>query len=187
MYMDDNVKNNNNNNNNNNNSIYRISGVTPLHRACYSGATSTVRLLLQHIITTIAKNNHNMHMDHHVNNAKESMLSSILLLPDTSFNDYQTPLHKCASGGRYLVVQLLLDFIAQHDHDDDSHQRNTTMLLLLLSAKDALGRTPLDVATELKQQQQHLSMNHERPSVQRWDTIAGGHADWDICVQVKAI
>jgi ankyrin repeat protein len=41
------------NNNNNNNAIfnesYTISGATPLHRACYSGAASTVQLLLLHI------------------------------------------------------------------------------------------------------------------------------------------
>jgi ankyrin repeat protein len=187
----DNMYCNNNTNamNSDNIQLYQMSGVTPLHRACYSGAIGTVRLLLEHIITIVAKNTTNNNNDN--NNSNEHVLTSILLLPDTSFNDYQTPLHKCVSGGRYLVVQLLLDFMAHHHlHHHDSTIRNST--LLLLSAKDAFGRTPLDVARE-KQQRQHLLNNNnnnnnnndnERQSVQRWDTVAGGYADWDICVQV---
>jgi Ankyrin repeats (3 copies) len=159
---------------NTDNDIYKVSGVTPLHRACFSGATSSVRLLLDHIITIVNKNR---------NKSRNHSISSILSLPDTSFNDYQTPLHKCASGGRYLVVQLLLDFIFQYDNDgriSDHDAQSSTIVELLLMAQDAIGRTPLDVARE-KQQQQNL----ERQSVQRWDTIAGGCADWDICVQVS--
>ena len=116
-------------------------------------------------------------MGYNNNNNNKTVLSSILLLPDTSFNDNQTPLHKCASGGRYLVVQLLLDFIVQHD----IKVGNSSMLPLLLSAKDVFGRTPLDVARDKQQQPR----NRERQSVQRWDSIAGGYADWDICVQVS--
>ena len=138
-----------------NDNIYKVGGVTPLHRACFSGATSTVRLLLDHIIT-ITKNNSN-------SNSSNNTISSILSLPGTIFNDYQTPLHKCASGSRYLVVQLLLDFILEHDDTPSA------CALTLLLAKDAFGRTPLDVARE-KQQQQNI----ERQLVQHWDTIAGG-------------
>lgn len=60
------------------------SGATPLHRASFSGATSTMRLLLE---------------DPRCN----------LLAQDTSFGDLKTPLHKAAVGGRYLAVQLLLE------------------------------------------------------------------------------
>ena len=161
--MYDIINNNNNSINTNNDNrggqnVYVVSGVTPLHRACFSGATSTVRLLLDHILTI--KNNSNT-------------VSTILSLPDTSFHDYQTPLHKCASGGRYLVVQLLLDFIFQHGG-------NRPTIGALLSAKDANGRTPLDVAREM----QRHRVEHQS-SVQRWDSIAGGPADWDVCVQVS--
>ena len=165
MYNNENNKNSNVMQSENDN-IYKVGGVTPFHRACFSGATSTVRLLLDHIIT-ITKNN---------SNSSNNTISSILSLPDTIFNDYQTPLHKCASGSRYLVVQLLLDFILEHDDTPSA------CALTLLLAKDAFGRTPLDVARE-KQQQQNI----ERQSVQRWDTIAGGYADWNICVQVKLL
>lgn len=57
---------------------------TPLHRAAFSGATATMRLLLQ-------EKNCN------------------LLAKDTSFGDLKTPLHKASAGGRYLSVQLLLE------------------------------------------------------------------------------
>jgi ankyrin repeat protein len=171
--------------------IYKVSGVTPLHRACFSGATSSVRLLLGHQITMMNSNQNNS------NSNSSSNTLHFLSLPDISFNDYQTPLHKCAAGGRYLVVQLLLDFIFQHDYssihsttssgssDYNSGAEVSTMVNArqLLRIKDARGRTPLDVARD---KQQHLPNRHaERQSVQRWDTIAGGCADWDICVQVK--
>ena len=56
---------------------------TPLHRASFSGATATMRLLLER----------------HAN----------LLAHDDSFSDLRTPLHKAAAGGRYLAVALLID------------------------------------------------------------------------------
>jgi ankyrin repeat protein len=56
----------------------------PLHRAAFSGATATMRLLLQ-------EKNCN------------------LFVQDTSFGDLKTPLHKASAGGRYLAVQLLLE------------------------------------------------------------------------------
>jgi ankyrin repeat protein len=171
--------------------IYKVSGVTPLHRACFSGATSSVRLLLDHQMTMMNSNQNNS------NSNSSSNTLHFLSLPDISFNDYQTPLHKCAAGGRYLVVQYLLDFIFQHDYssihsttssgssDYNSGAEVSTMVVnarQLLRIKDARGRTPLDVARD----KQHLPNRHaERQSVQRWDTIAGGCADWDICVQVK--
>ena len=58
-------------------------GATPLHRASFSGAITTMKLLLD--------------------------AGASLTARDTSFGDYRTPLHKAAAGGRHLAVQLLLD------------------------------------------------------------------------------
>lgn len=63
---------------------------TPLHRAAFSGATATMRLLMQE-----PKCN--------------------LLARDTSFGDLKTPLHKAVAGGRYLAVQLLLEELRQRN------------------------------------------------------------------------
>jgi ankyrin repeat protein len=62
-------------------------GATPLHRAAFSGAVGTMRLLLEYPECDLAAR-------------------------DTSFGDLQTPLHKAASGGRYLAVQLLLQALS---------------------------------------------------------------------------
>lgn len=58
-------------------------GATPLHRASFSGAVATMRLLI--------------HADAH------------LMAKDVSFGDGMTPLHKAMAGGRPLAVQLLID------------------------------------------------------------------------------
>jgi hypothetical protein len=87
---------------------------------------------------------------------------------DTSFGDCMTPLHKAASGGRYLAVQLLLEAL-----DDRG------LLQQALPAKDSAGKTPLDVAKE-----RHADQTEGHKTVARWDVIAGGVADWDKCVQL---
>jgi hypothetical protein len=56
---------------------------TPLHRASFSGAIGTMRLLL-------------------------NRSDCDLLAKDISCADYRTPLHKAIAGGRYLAVHLLL-------------------------------------------------------------------------------
>jgi ankyrin repeat protein len=138
--------------------------VTPLHRACYTGATTTVRILL-------------LHYDNKTKTCNDSdSNNSILLMRDTSFNDCQTPLHKCASGGRYLVVQLLLEYIFQYNN-----KHSPILPSQALFAKDTFGNTPLDVA-RMKQRQQEVEMQN----VKRWDDVAGGCANWDYCVQVRA-
>jgi Ankyrin repeats (3 copies) len=129
-------------------------GATPLHRACFSGATGTIRLLLQ-------------------------VPGCDLLVRDTSFGDLQTPLHKAASGGRFLAVQLLLDALQQRSKEKDSSTL-PTLLEIALSSTDSSGQTPLDVARE-KQRNQEA----ERQSVARWDVVADGKADWRKCVQVR--
>jgi hypothetical protein len=119
------------------------SGATALHRASFSGAVATMRLLL-------------------------ADPACALLLPDTSFGDCMTPLHKAASGGRYLAVQLLVDALAARDE-----------LHYALVAVDNMGRTPIDVARDKQQDQ-----DEEQKSVARWDVVAGGTADWGKCVQL---
>mmetsp|Transcript_16574 Transcript_16574/g.31505 ORF Transcript_16574/g.31505 Transcript_16574/m.31505 type:complete len:368 (-) Transcript_16574:760-1863(-) len=120
------------------------SGATPLHRASFSGAVGTMRLLLERP-------------------------DCDLMLPDTSFGDRMTALHKAAAGGRYLAVQLLLAVHAQ---------RGT--LAQALQARDANDQTPLQVALSKLPRQAE-----ERQSVARWDMVAGGRvADWTLCVQI---
>jgi Ankyrin repeats (3 copies) len=129
-------------------------GATALHRACFSGAAGTIRLLLQ-------------------------VPGCDLLARDTSFGDLQTPLHKAASGGRFLAVQLMLDALQQRSKEKGSSSL-PTLLEIALSSTDSSGQTPLDVARE-KQHNQEA----ERQSVARWDVVADGKADWGKCVQVR--
>lgn len=129
---------------------HNSSGATPLHRTSYSGAISTMSLLLEE----------KWHCD--------------LLARDTSFGDGMTPLHKAAAGGRYLAVKLLLHALRERQSNDGG-----SMLQQGLEALDSLQRTPLDLATELFQNQEE-----EQQSVRRWDAVAGGIADWQECIQL---
>ena len=125
-------------------------GATPLHRASYSGAVSTMRILL------------------------EEKWGCDILARDLSFGDKMTPLHKAAAGGRYLAVKLLLDTMrSRHD------KGGLSVLQQGLKALDSVGRTPLDIAMEL-----HENQKEEQQSVRRWDVVAGGSADWERCVQL---
>ena len=94
------------------------SGATPLHRASFSGAVSSMGLLLQQDANLLAK--------------------------DTSFNDQMTPLHKAAAGGRYLAVQLLIQTLRSRGESSEGQ----SLLAEALMAKDSSGRTPLDIAKE---------------------------------------
>lgn len=138
-------------------------GATPLHRASFSGATSTMWLLIEDPTCD-------------------------LMAKDTSFGDRQTPLHKAASGGRYLAVQLMLEAL-QWRSEEKLHQSTTfpshstpDLLAQALTTLDAMGRTPLDVALE-KQQNQSL----EKSSVVRWDSVSECDADWHICAEVSFV
>ena len=130
-------------------------GATPLHRACFSGAVSTIRLLLEHPVCD-------------------------LLARDTSFGDLQTPLHKSASGGRYLAVQLLLQVLQLRSASSDCAR--PTVLETALSMLDSSGRTPLQVARDKQRDQ-----DEERRSVVKWDIVAGGAANWETCIQVRPL
>jgi hypothetical protein len=91
-----------------------------------------------------------------------------LLRVDTSFGDGRTALHKAAAGGRYLAVHLLLGAAAAR----------TSLWGAALTARDARGLTPLQVATAAEQEEQPASMV-------RWDVVAGGRrADWTMCAHL---
>lgn len=94
-------------------------GCTPLHRASYSGALSTMRLLID---------------------ANADMLAI-----DESFvtDGLMTPLHKAISGGRYKAVKLLLEALELKSNDDDN------ILSKALSILDSEKRTPLELSIEL--------------------------------------
>lgn len=116
---------------------------TPLHRASFSGAVATMRLLMD-------------------------VASCDLLARDSSFGDFMTPLHKAASGGRQLAVQLLL-----------LELENRQMLSTALSVTDSNGHTPLQTA-RLRQ----TNIDSESKSVARWNSVAGGPPDWNWCVRL---
>jgi hypothetical protein len=89
-----------------------------------------------------------------------------LLVADKSFGDLQTPLHKSASGGRYLAVKLLLEALTKRN-----------LLREAVTRKDADGMSPLDVAIEKRTRSEM-----ERQTVVRWNSVAGGLPDWNKCV-----
>ena len=93
----------------------------------------------------------------------------VLLAGDTSFGDQATALHKACAGGRYLVVQLLLDELAKRN-----------LLQKGLSLRNSSGQTPLEVAKE-----KHRNCEQESDSVARWNQVAGGKPDWGICKEVR--
>lgn len=136
----------------------QIKPCTPLHRASFSGAIATMKLLLEKQANLLAR--------------------------DESFGDLRTPLHKAAAGGRYLAVALLLDALREPSSSPPSSQAHSlqpyhSLLKEALTALDRNQQTPLQVAADCQRIQQE-----ERQSVARWDIIAGGAADWDKCVSL---
>lgn len=119
---------------------------TPLHRASYSGACATIRLLVE-------------------------VPGCNLLARDTSFGDEMTPLHKAASGGRFLAVELLLRVLEEKDLLDQA-----------LQLRDARGLTPLQVAKERQR-----NVQQESESVARWNTVAGGPPNWLTCIRLLEV
>ena len=99
----------------------------------------------------------------------------------SSFGDESTPLHKATAGGRYLAVYMILEALKERDAilGKQSPTPKMSWLERGLRAKDRFGRTALDVAYHFLQIQ-----NTERDAVARWDTVAGGSADWGKCVRL---
>ena len=147
---------------NNNNNIekqkyiqkYKLS--TPLHRACYSGSLSCIKLLLD--------------------------FGANIFTMDYSMEDGMTPLHKAIKGGRYLVVLFLLDYLKSvkndnNNDDDNNHHSSCILLKKALEIKDKRNRKPIDLALELQSIGEDAIL-----SVRRWDVVAGGEANFNYCV-----
>jgi hypothetical protein len=162
--------------------VVGIGGVTPLHRAAFSGAISSMRVLLSWNVDDDDD-------DDDVNEVNDDTTSSLLqrrrnrhhrrantadiLAKDTSYGDLRTPLHKAVAGGRPLAVQLLLSTL---------HRRQ--LLTKAMHTEDGMGKTPLTLA------RRYVAMTIdeieiERSSVRRWDVVAGGDcADWSTCLHL---
>lgn len=97
---------------------------TPLHRACFSGAVSTIRLIL----------------DFAVNSKRTCLVKELLFAPDESFGDQRNALHKAAAGGRFLAVHCLLEYAASDT-------------AVWLTTKDGQGQTARDIAVALRLRQ----------------------------------
>lgn len=92
-----------------------------------------------------------------------------ILAKDFSFGDQRTPLHKAVAGGRPYAVQLLLISL-----------RHRELLESGLAAVDSQGLTPLALVKQYTSLDTK-SLEEEKCSVRRWDSIAGGPADWEMC------
>ena len=141
----------------------KLCGATPLHRASFSGAISSMQVLLSWRRPDRSGRgvNNNSVGDHDGVN---------LLSRDVSFGDQRTPLHKAVAGGRPLAVQLLLNTLRERDLLSDG-----------LLNRDATGLTPLELAKQFTSLDED-ELEQERCSVRRWDVVAGGApADWDTC------
>eukprot|EP00562_Extubocellulus_spinifer_P033633 CAMPEP_0178681636 /NCGR_PEP_ID=MMETSP0699-20121125/1342_1 /TAXON_ID=265572 /ORGANISM="Extubocellulus spinifer, Strain CCMP396" /LENGTH=426 /DNA_ID=CAMNT_0020326109 /DNA_START=3444 /DNA_END=4725 /DNA_ORIENTATION=+ len=140
-------------------------GATPLHRASFSGAVSSMQVLLQW--------NGGGGSD-----ACNDRKQCDLLAKDTSFGDMMTPLHKAAAGGRPLAVQLLLETLRNRTYTAGASDSETKSTLRQgLMALDFQGRTPLEVA-------KCIDPVEEAKSVKRWDSVAGGRPNWQQCVAI---
>ena len=141
-------------------------GATPLHRAAFSGAISSMQVLLSWGESSSHSNENNASGRSVILNSKVANLFA----QDSSFGDLRTPLHKAVAGGRPLAVQLLLDALKRRKLLQDG-----------LFAKDAQNLTPLNLARQFTALDA-ADLEKERLSLRRWDSVAGGtHADWKTC------
>jgi hypothetical protein len=169
--QNENKKNNNSNNtkdgDDTTNATANLCGATPLHRAAFSGAISSMQVLL-------SWRRHNNRTNSGVatnNSARDDGGGGVnLFARDVSFGDRRTPLHKAVAGGRPLAVQLLLNALREQE-----------LLCDGLLTRDAFGLTPLELAKQFTSLDE-VELDQERCSVRRWDVVAGGaSADWDTC------
>ena len=156
--------------------VVGIGGVTPLHRAAFSGAISSMRVLLSwgdDDDVNEVYDDTTSSLQRCRNNRHRRTTAADILARDTSYGDLRTPLHKAIAGGRPLAVQLLLSTL---------HRRQ--LLTKAMHTEDGMGKTPLTLA------RRYVAMTIdeievERSSVRRWDVVAGGDcADWSTCLHL---
>lgn len=162
-YNDENKNSNDSQDGNNTTYAAKLCGATPLHRASFSGAVSSMQVLL-----SWRRPDGN---SRGVNNNSAGVHGGVNLLSrDVSFGDQRTPLHKAVAGGRPLAVQLILNALRERELLSDG-----------MLNRDAFGLTPLELAKQFTSLDED-ELEQERCSVRRWDVVAGGlPADWDKC------
>jgi hypothetical protein len=165
-YDQNNSSNNSEDSNNITNATTKLCGATPLHRASFSGAISSMQVLL-----SWRRHNNRTNGGADYNNSAGDFGGGVnLFARDVSFGDQRTPLHKAVAGGRPLAVQLLLNALRERELLRDG-----------LLTRDAFGLTPLELAKQFTSLDE-VELEQECCSVRRWDVVAGGaSADWDTC------
>ena len=139
----------------------RPCGATPLHRASFSGAVSSMRVLIEWGSSSPSWSG-----------GGAGGRRCNLLARDVSFGDGMTPLHKAAAGGRYLAVRLLIDALRERGGLREG-----------LEEIDAGGHSALRVAIDLKKRSEEGEGGPE-VSGRRWDAVAGHSADWGRCADL---
>jgi len=155
-----------------------MGGATPLHRASFSGAISSMRVLLSWGTDDDDDDDDDGGGGGRIRPPGGGRRAADLLARDASYGDLRTPLHKAVAGGRPLAVQLLIVCASRR------RGRGGVLRGAMMRARDASGRTPLESART------YASMSPdeaevERASVRRWDAVAGGAgADWATCLRL---
>ena len=161
-------------------------GATPLHRASFSGAISSMRVLLSWG-TDDGDDGDDGDDDGgggggggRIRPPGSGRRAADLLARDASYGDLRTPLHKAVAGGRPLAVQLLMVCASRRRGGRGGGALREAMM----RARDASGRTPLESARAFASMSPDEA-EAERASVRRWDAVAGGAgADWDTCLRL---
>ena len=135
-------------------------GCTPLHRAAFSGAIGAIKIILD-----LSFKDENVEMIR--DRTTIVRIHNLLLAPDESIGDKMTALHKAVAGGRFMVVQLLIDSCTKLQYNESN------LLEKILTAKDSNGRSPYELSI--------LLLEEDPQNVSRWDSIAESTADWQKC------
>jgi hypothetical protein len=153
-----------------------VTGDTPLHLSAHHGQVAATALLLQAGCNVNGSDKSKSTPLHRASFSGAVATMQLLLnepecnllAQDKSFGDNMTPLHKAAAGGRVMAVQLLIQAL-----------KSKGLLEKALLTKDATGSSPLQVAMNcLERAEETMS------SVARWNELAGGRPDFEMCAQL---